>query len=160
MFANCKICHKFTYEQKFIIGHIIFEKTQHKKMVISIWIALRVASDSPKTCTAQKMKFCMKDFFSKCDQIRRKLRILVTLTEEILNGKLHFLCRHSILKYKTASVDNDTQIYWLFESISCCMRVVFNCSFKLMNYRRFRVKSCLFKVTFCRSKLVNYCLTL
>ena len=29
------------------------------------------------------MKFSIKDFFSKCDQIRRKLRI---------NGKLHFLC--------------------------------------------------------------------
>ena len=30
------------------------------------------------------MKFFIKDFFSKCDQI--------TFTEEILNGKLHFLC--------------------------------------------------------------------
>ena len=30
----------------------------------------------------------MKDFFSKCDQIRN----LVTFTEEILNGKLQFLC--------------------------------------------------------------------
>ena len=39
--------------------------------------------------TAQKMKFSIKDFFSKCDQIRRKL--LVTFTEEILNGNLHFL---------------------------------------------------------------------
>ena len=28
----------------------------------------------------------MKDFFSKCAD-------LVTFTEEILNGKLHFLCR-------------------------------------------------------------------
>ena len=37
------------------------------------------------------MKFSIKEFFSKCDQIRRKLRILVTFTEEILNGKLHFL---------------------------------------------------------------------
>ena len=27
------------------------------------------------TITAQKMKFTIKDFFSKCDQIRRKLRI-------------------------------------------------------------------------------------
>ena len=27
------------------------------------------------TCTAQKMKFPIKGFFSKCDQIRRKLRI-------------------------------------------------------------------------------------
>ena len=30
------------------------------------------------------MKFSIKDFFSTAD--------LVTLTEEILNGKLHFLC--------------------------------------------------------------------
>ena len=33
---------------------------------------------------AQKIKFTIKDFFSKCDQI--------IFTEEILNGKLHFLC--------------------------------------------------------------------
>ena len=39
--------------------------------------------------TEQKMKISIKDFFSKCDQIRRKL---VTFTGEILNGKLHFLC--------------------------------------------------------------------
>ena len=37
--------------------------------------------------TAQKMKFPIKDFFSKCDQ---KTADLVTFTEEILNGKLHF----------------------------------------------------------------------
>ena len=40
----------------------------------------------------QKMKFSMKDFFSKCDQIRWKLQIWFTFTEEILNGKLIFLC--------------------------------------------------------------------
>ena len=38
------------------------------------------------------MKFLIKDFFSKCDQIRRELRICFTFTEEILNRKLHFLC--------------------------------------------------------------------
>ena len=32
--------------------------------------------------TAQKEKFSIKDFFSKC----------VTFTEEIVNGKLDFLC--------------------------------------------------------------------
>ena len=36
------------------------------------------------------MRFSFKDFFSKCDQIRRKTANLVTFTEEILNGKLHF----------------------------------------------------------------------
>ena len=31
------------------------------------------------------MKFFIKDFYSKCNQIRK-------FTEEILDGKLHFLC--------------------------------------------------------------------
>ena len=53
------------------------------------------------TYTAQKMKFSIKDFSSKYDQIRGKLEAcdlirqfpadLVTFTGEILNGKLHFL---------------------------------------------------------------------
>ena len=42
--------------------------------------------------TAQKMNFSSKDFFSKCDQIRSFTADLVTFTEEILTGKLHFLC--------------------------------------------------------------------
>ena len=37
--------------------------------------------------TTQKMKFSIKDFFSKCDQIRRNCG-LVTFTEKIFNGKL------------------------------------------------------------------------
>ena len=34
----------------------------------------------------------IKDFFSKYDQIRRKLPDLLTFTEETLNGKLLFSC--------------------------------------------------------------------
>ena len=44
------------------------------------------------------MKFSIKDFFSKCDQIRRKHAGLVTFTEEILNGKLHFLYSEKYLE--------------------------------------------------------------
>ena len=47
-------------------------------------------------CT--KMKFSIKDFSSNCDQIRGFVRFradLVTFTEEILDGKLHFLCSAS-----------------------------------------------------------------
>ena len=42
----------------------------------------------------QKMKFSIKDFFSKCDQIRspQETADLVTFTEEVFNGKFHFLC--------------------------------------------------------------------
>ena len=36
----------------------------------------------------KKMKFSIKDFFSKCDQV---VADLVTFNEEILNWKLHFL---------------------------------------------------------------------
>ena len=36
------------------------------------------------TCTAQKMKFSIKGFFSKCDQIRRKLRIRSHLLKKSL----------------------------------------------------------------------------
>ena len=46
--------------------------------------------------TAQKMKFFIKDFFSadvtKSAGNRQETADLVTFTEEILNGKLHFLC--------------------------------------------------------------------
>ena len=35
--------------------------------------------------TSRKMKFFIKEFLSKCDQIR-------TFNEEIFNGKPHFLC--------------------------------------------------------------------
>ena len=45
--------------------------------------------DHAFTGIAQKMKFFIKDFFSKCDQIRTKPADLVTFIEEILNGKLH-----------------------------------------------------------------------
>ena len=39
------------------------------------------------------MKLSINNFFSKSDQIRKESADLVTFTEEILNGKLHFLCR-------------------------------------------------------------------
>ena len=38
----------------------------------------------------QKMKFLMKDFFSKCNQIRRKLRIRSHLLKEFLMENFSF----------------------------------------------------------------------
>ena len=46
--------------------------------------------------TAQKMKFSIKDFASKCDPIDRKLRIWSHLLDKSLMKKLHFLCSLSI----------------------------------------------------------------
>ena len=42
-------------------------------------------------CT-KKMKFSIKDFFSKCDQNMQETGDLVAFTEKILNGKPHILC--------------------------------------------------------------------
>ena len=39
------------------------------------------------------MKFFIKEFFSKCNQVPADL---LTFTEECLNGKLHFLCSAGI----------------------------------------------------------------
>ena len=42
--------------------------------------------------TTQKIKFSIKDFFSKCDQIRRKLRIWSHLLKKFLMENFVFLC--------------------------------------------------------------------
>ena len=71
----------------------IFESKSESKERGAIWQNITVSLKM--TNTAQKMEFSIKDFLSKCDQIRRLLRItadLVTFTAEILDGKLHFLC--------------------------------------------------------------------
>ena len=44
-----------------------------------------------KNDTAQKMKFSIKDFFSKCDQIRRFLRILLHLLKKSVMENFIFL---------------------------------------------------------------------
>ena len=41
---------------------------------------------------SQKMKFLLKDFFSKNVTESKGTAGLITFTEEILNRKLHFLC--------------------------------------------------------------------
>ena len=43
------------------------------------------------TITVQKLKFCIKDFFSIFDNISQKTADLATFTQEILNVKLHVL---------------------------------------------------------------------
>ena len=52
------------------------------------------------------MKFSIKDFCNKCNQIRSPVD-LVTFTEEILNGKLHF-----------CAVNTTVDIYLLVENVS------------------------------------------
>ena len=59
--------------------------------------------DNCYTSLNKKKRIFIKDFSSKCDQIRRPVN-LVTFTEEILNGKLYFLCSEFSLKFKLKSL--------------------------------------------------------
>ena len=59
---------------------------------------------------AQKMKFFIKDFFNKSDAD------LVTFTEEIFKGKLHFFCsvNYKLATFKTVKLKwkcNEKQNY-------------------------------------------------
>ena len=59
----------------------------------SSWSELRYFSFEPSLklwCTASKMKFPIKDFFSKCNQIRRKPRIWSQLLKKFLMGNFIF----------------------------------------------------------------------
>ena len=47
--------------------------------------------------TAQKMKFCIKDFVSKCDEVRSLLSISSHLLKKSLMGNFIFLCSASKL---------------------------------------------------------------
>ena len=57
-----------------VVCHVIktfFSQQKWTMLRLIIWLLLL---DQNLTNTAQKMKFSIKDFFSKCDQIRRNLR--------------------------------------------------------------------------------------
>ena len=65
--------------------------------------------------TAQKMKFSIKDFFSKCDQIHRKLRIWSHLLKKslmenfiscaVFDKSLSLVLMLSIFKVSTTKTD-------------------------------------------------------
>ena len=52
-----------------------------------------------------KMKFSVKDFFSKCDQIHPQF------PDEILNVKLHFMCSVSKLTPKNLTISESRYSY-------------------------------------------------
>ena len=62
------------------------------------------------------MKFSIKDFFSKCDQIRRLWRNWSHLLKKIFKGKLHFLCSVYKLFHKCFFVCRTLCICYFFKA--------------------------------------------
>ena len=66
------------------------------EMLKQLRVQLFLLLMSNTTATIQKVKFSIKDFFSKCDQIRRKLRIWSHLLKKSLTENF-FFCAVSIV---------------------------------------------------------------
>ena len=67
-------------------------------------------------CTAQEMKFSIKDFFSKCDQIRRKLRIWSHLLKKSLMENFIFCAVIAKLFANSRKSDNISKSLYLVNS--------------------------------------------
>ena len=64
-----------------------------------------------KNSTAQKMKFSIKDFFSKCDQVRRKLRIWSHLLKKSLMENFIFCAVVNMAKLKSGELVENKSIF-------------------------------------------------
>ena len=81
------------------ISHKIAYVISTKRLLNAIYMvscrnASRFSYSATTTITAQKMKFYIKDFFSKCAQIRRKLRIWSHLLKKSLMQNFIFCAVH------------------------------------------------------------------
>ena len=70
------------------------EDNARKNLVESIIVQTNLHKARRSTCTAQKMKFSIKDFFSKCDQ-SSFLQIWSHLMKKSLMENFIFLCSGS-----------------------------------------------------------------
>ena len=105
---NCSFPFYWFYQQKNKLNWIgrryKKERSRKKDYKPLNYNLLKIILDGTVT-TTQKMKFSIEDFFSKCDQIRRKLRIWSHLLKKWLIGNFIFctvnkfqLWRHEIIK--------------------------------------------------------------
>ena len=74
--------------------HAFFSKSSEHYLfkLPLVRVLLHHLSHFQKFDTAQKMKFSIKDFFNKCDQICRKLRLWLNLQRKSLKENFIFLC--------------------------------------------------------------------
>ena len=66
-------------------------------------------------CTAQKMKFSIKDLFNKCGQICRKLRIWPHLLKKSLMENFHFLCSVACTNSQLSVANNVFVFLYFFD---------------------------------------------
>ena len=82
--------------------------------VESLW-KHTVSAEFRENCTntEQKMKFSIKDFFSKCDQIHRKLQIWSYLLEKSLMESFNFCAVKTLRKMYLSAMFPHPEISWI-----------------------------------------------
>ena len=80
--------------------------------------------------TAQKMRFSIKDFFSKCDQSRRKLRIWSDLLKKSLME--HFI----FWTVLTLSINSEQNVNWNCKNHKYCNMKLHEAYNKLLKFNR------------------------
>ena len=103
----------------------------------SFILVLNIPLCNSYSVTAQKMKFSVKDFFSKCDHIRRKLRIWSHLLKKFLMESFIFvqcvvlknsLTRISLVITKICFsffLQSELKIFSWFERLPSCLSETF-----------------------------------
>ena len=88
--------------------------------------------------TAQKMKFSINDFFSKCDQIQS---FLITFTEEIFNGSFIFCAVRFFFGGGRVFWDNAFRTWVIIHSFGLS-EILSNCIICQLKYPGFRPYNC------------------
>ena len=102
--------------------YLTFSVSGRPKGQCGVWNAYETLNENSQECmpcdTVWKMKFSIKDFLSKCDQIRSFLRIWSYLLEKSLMENFIFLCSTSLYLIDFQSVNRT--------SSSICINFCFN----------------------------------
>ena len=112
---------RFHLKESVLIGHSygkllsIYLAEERSNLITKLKL---INSEGPIRVTAQRMKFSIKDFFSKCDQIRNFFTNLVTFPKDILMGKLHFFVQMVLTPQFVQLINIKTGFDDLFTTIS------------------------------------------
>ena len=113
----------------FICSLFVHYRVTTTKIHLSFFIPKRIRMIYFCVDTAQKLKFSIKDFFSKCDQIRRKLLIWSHLLKKSLMENFIF-CANRVTTHSPCSLQS------LFKSLAKLIKTI-----KLIRYSGHQISS-------------------
>ena len=89
---------QFLFPQSQCCFYVFIVPTRKHWLLIEFGYFYPTLHSRERGSTAQKMNFSIKDFFSKCDQIHRKLRILSHLLRKFLMKNFSFCAVRTLYK--------------------------------------------------------------